>query len=428
MPEIEYSKAVDMLMERRKNAKSSIEAVRKCLAKLGDPHLKYPCIHVAGTNGKGSVCAFFEAVLSAAGYRTGLYISPHLTDIKERISISGSVVSKNDFALLLKKVMKAEDAPLNYFETLTCMMFLYFAEQGTDIAVVEAGIGGRLDSTNVIVSPAVSVITSVDLDHTALLGSTVEEIAREKAGIMKSGSPCVCGKLEGRIKDIAAETAKNTGSQIIFSGNSWKPVEFLWEKGTMTVSGPDGKIREIGLMGRYQADNAAIIYAALPFLRNKGFDVSENALTDGLRDVRWFARFQIISDFMGRNFIIDGCHNPAAAQEFAVMFKASPWFEKDTAFVIGMLRDKDHAGVVKALAGCMKRVIVTAPEGERAMSPDDLAGEIRAICPACEIEVRQKFDDALAAAVSSEHVAVVGSFYLAGSVLRRMTTAQVDRL
>ncbi|MBI4052060.1 MAG: bifunctional folylpolyglutamate synthase/dihydrofolate synthase, partial [Elusimicrobia bacterium] len=210
-----YKEALEILEERQEEKWDlGLERVRACLARLGDPHRKVPAIHVAGTNGKGSVCALFDSVLRAAGYSVGLYTSPHLIGVTERIQVDGRSISELDFAEVLEDVLRVEREPLTYFELLTAAAFLYFWRQEVQVAVLEVGLGGRWDATNVIEKPLLSVITGVGLDHTDILGSTLGRIAEEKAGILKPDVVCVCGETKKEPLSVIENRAVSVGTRL----------------------------------------------------------------------------------------------------------------------------------------------------------------------------------------------------------------------
>ncbi len=385
-----YEGALAVLAERQETVIDlGLDRVRRHLAKLGDPQEKVPSFHVAGTNGKGSTCAILASVLRAAGLRVGLYVSPHLLDVRERISIDGKAISKADFARLFPK------GPLTYFELLTVLAFRYFAEKKCDVMVLETGLGGRLDATNVVKAPLAAVVTSVDFDHQAYLGNTLKAIAGEKAGIFKGGRPSV------HPAHPVLSRMPVRGRRVVV-GKPWPVTKTDWRRGVQTVGG-----HELSLLGARQGWNVALAHAAV---EASGLRVPRAAWRKGLARVAWPGRFQV-----KRGVIIDGAHNPEAARALAATFKASPFVRRPSRWVLGMMRDKDARGVLKPLAPYLKDVFVVRPPSPRAMDPVDLADAVRRVSKA-----KVTIADLGSALRTKKTVVCAGSLYLAGAVLRRL--------
>jgi dihydrofolate synthase/folylpolyglutamate synthase len=390
-----YARALAALEARLETRiELGLERVRKQLAKLGDPQEKVPAFHVAGTNGKGSTCAILASVLRANGYRVGLYISPHLLDVRERISVNGVPISRNDFARLFDDKNK-----LTYFELLTVVAFRHFAEKKCDVMVLETGLGGRLDATNVITAPLAAVVTSIDFDHQAYLGNTLKAIAGEKAGIFKPGRPAVH-------PSIAVLNARNIRGIRYAVKKAWPITKTDWHRGSQTVGG-----YTLSLLGTRQGWNVALAHKALDV---SGLHVTDSAWRNGLANVIWPGRFDVRRRH-GKTVIIDGAHNPEAARALADTFKASPFSKQNVRWVIGMMRDKDVHGVLKPIAPFLKDVHVVRPPSPRAMDPMDLAAEVRRISKA-----RVTVSD-LPTAFKAKTVVCAGSLYLAGAALRRLS-------
>lgn len=385
-----YEGALAVLAARQETVIDlGLERVKRQLARLGDPQEKVPAFHVAGTNGKGSTCAILASVLRSAGYRVGLYISPHLLDVRERVSVDGKPISKTDFARLLPK------GDLTYFELLTVLAFRYFAEKKCDVMVLETGLGGRLDATNVVKAPLAAVVTSVDFDHQAYLGNTLKAIASEKAGIFKSGRPAV------HPNHAALNRLAIRGRRVVVK-KPWPVTRVDWKRGVQTVGG-----YRLSLLGSRQGWNVALAHAAL---EESGLRVTKANWSDGLAKVSWLGRFQVKG-----NVIIDGAHNPEASRAMAATFKASPFARKPTRWVLGMLRDKDVRGVLRPLAPYLKDVFVVRPPSPRAMEPMDLADEVRRVSDA-----RVTVSDLRTALRTKKTVVCAGSLYLAGAVLGKL--------
>ncbi|MDX6769989.1 MAG: folylpolyglutamate synthase/dihydrofolate synthase family protein [Elusimicrobiota bacterium] len=367
--------------------------VKRALARLGDPQEKVPAFHVAGTNGKGSTCAILASVLRAAGYRVGLYVSPHLLEVRERVSVDGTPISKADFARLFPS------GDLTYFELLTVLAFRYFAEKKCDVMVLETGLGGRLDATNAVKAPLAAVVTSVDFDHQAYLGRTLKAIAGEKAGIFKPGRPAV------HPRHAVLERLAVRGRRVVVK-KPWPVTRVDWKKGVQTVGG-----YRLSLLGSRQGWNAALAHAAV---EASGLRVPEAAWRKGLARVSWPGRFEVRRRG-GRAVIIDGAHNPEAARALAATFKASPFARRPARWVLGMMRDKDARGVLAPLAPFLKEVFVVRPPSPRAMDPVDLAQAVRRASRA-----KVTISDLRSALRARKTVVCAGSLYLAGAVLREL--------
>jgi len=393
-----------------------LERVYAALGKLGNPHEKIRAVHVTGTNGKGSVCALFDSVLRAAGYRTGLFISPHLSKLTERIKIDGGEISENEFAALLEEVLKA-GPDLSFFELLTCMAFLYFERGGTDIAVIEVGIGGRFDATNVLPRPELAVITSVDYDHEKYLGGEIKEIAGQKAGIIKRGGICLAPLLPEAARGPILREAAGMSAQAHFFAPVFEITGHDWTRGLMKLRHKKtGMELELGLLGEAQVSNATLVYEGAAVLAGSGFKISGEHLAAGFARVNWPGRFQILNRG-GVVYILDGAHNPEAVRAFAATFEKSPFKDKDAVFVAGFLNDKDHAAILGTLAACAAKAVFTRPPSPRALDPYALADEFCGLRPGAEIEVQEDIEAALAAGARTGTAVVLGSFYLVGAAL-----------
>ena len=380
-----FRRALELLEARQETRiELGLSRVRRHLARLGDPQEKVPCFHVAGTNGKGSTCAILASVLRAAGYRVGLYTSPHLLDVRERIRVNGEPISRADFAKLMPR-----DERLTYFELLTVLAFKYFAEKKCDVMVLETGLGGRLDATNVVRAPLAAVVTSISFDHEAFLGSTLRAIAREKAGIFKAGRPAVS-------PDIPQLRPASRGRRII--------VRRPWNV-------------ELPLRGEKQRWNAALARAAVDAA---GIAVSDGAWRRGLAAVKWPGRFDVIK--LGpKTLIVDGAHNPEASAALAATWKGSRWSRRPARWIIGIMRDKDAEGVLRPLARFLENVVLVRPPSPRALDAFELAAAVRRVAPRARITVEHEPAKAIAAwrrDPRAPKVAVcAGSLYLAGAAL-----------
>lgn len=319
---ISYDKAIEIITSRDNfYIDLGLDRIKQALDKLGNPQDDLKFIHVAGTNGKGSVCTMLESILREAGHKTGLYTSPHIWEYTERIKICGQDISKEDFANYVELITSI-GIHLTEFEILTVMMFLYFKEQGVDVAIVEVGLGGRLDATNVIKENLCSVITQIDLDHTDRLGDTKEKIAYEKAGIIKPNCPVITGMGYEAIKDRADEC----DSMFI-----------------LVTPYVEQKFAEaLALKGRHQIDNLALVITAINYVFP---EIDDKTIIEGLKKVHHPCRFEYIKD---KNLIIDACHNPNGVQ--ALRDNLDLYYPNEKRrFVFGALRRKDYKNMMKIL-------------------------------------------------------------------------------
>jgi dihydrofolate synthase/folylpolyglutamate synthase len=391
--------------------------MRAHLARLGDPQEKVPAFHVAGTNGKGSTCAMLDAVLRASGRRVGLYISPHLISPRERVRADGTPISERAFADCVERAFAADPrGELTYFELMTSIAFQYFADRRCDVAVLETGLGGRLDATNVVRAPLAAIVTSIDYDHQAYLGNTLAKIAGEKAEIFKAGRPAVYPKLPPSAAVVVARAARR-GVPVPVR-RAWRAIGTDWARGRQTLRAPDGKSYRLSLLGERQGRNAALARAAV---EAAGLDVPESAWRRGLAAVRWPGRFEPVR--LGRRtLIVDGGHNPEAARALAATWRASPWSRRPARWILGLLRDKDAAGVLRPLAPHLRDVVVVRPPSPRALAPLELAAAVRLAAPRARVTVEDGVVSALAAwradRVAPTAAVCAGSLYLAGAALK----------
>ncbi|MBH8561472.1 bifunctional folylpolyglutamate synthase/dihydrofolate synthase [Nostoc sp. CENA67] len=419
---------IDSLLQsfQRFGVHLGLDRIVKLLANLGNPHHQVPIIHVAGTNGKGSVCAYLSSVLTEAGYRTGRYISPHLVDWTERICLNEQPISSETLKQLLQQVQAAicpdEESPTQ-FEVITAAAWLYFAQQQVDVAVIEVGLGGRLDATNVCFKPLVSVITSISREHWQQLGPTVADIAREKAGILKAGCPAVIGPLppdalqvvRSRVQELQCPIITPQPARQIASGwaeyqtskRDWGLVE-----DTKTIKYP------LPLHGQIQLTNSALALAALEILQKQGWKISEEAIINGMAKTKWPGRMQWIT-WRNQNLLIDGAHNPAAAQ---VLRDYVDTLDTQTVtWVIGMLSNKEHADIFKALLRPNDRLYLVPVPDHSSAEPIELAKLASEICPGLSLcQTNSNLSLALESAFASTDSLVVlcGSLYLIGHFLR----------
>jgi dihydrofolate synthase / folylpolyglutamate synthase len=389
-----------------------LSRIFRLLANLGNPHEQVPIIHVAGTNGKGSVCAYLASILTEAGYRTGRYTSPHLVDWTERICINQQPVSTDEFTQLILQVQVAispDDEPPTQFEVVTAAAWLYFAQQQVDVAVVEVGLGGRLDATNVCSQPLVTIITSISRDHIQQLGPTIADIAREKAGILKGGCPVVVGSLPADAQEVVQSHILNLQCPFVIP-QAARQIEPGWAEYE--------KIRyPLPLQGQIQLTNSALALAAIEILQKQGWQISESAIINGMAKTKWPGRIQWVT-WQQHKLLLDGAHNPAGAQ---VLRDYVDTLKTPTVnWVVGMMANKEHADIFRALLREGDKLFLVAVPDPGSAAPDELAKLAINICP--QLSFCQTYPDlasSLTAAFANTNDLVVlcGSLYLIGSFL-----------
>jgi dihydrofolate synthase/folylpolyglutamate synthase len=313
-----------------------LKAITELLSRLGNPQKSYKTITIAGTNGKGSTAAMTASILDSAGYKVGLYTSPHLVDVRERIVINAKKISLPEFNRTIAYVKDKIQQPVTYFEFLTAVAFEYFKNQKIDIAILEAGLGGRLDATNVC-KPLVSVITNIAFDHTAYLGNTLESITREKAGIIKQNGICVTAAKQKKVLDILENVCLRRRAKLYLLGSDIKIKK--QKDGLLTYQGLYRNIKnlKIPLVGEHQLSNAALALAAIELCGEKGFHIDDQAIHAGLKNTRWEARLEILQSHP--LFLLDGAHNPAGIEVLCRSLK-NDFSYRRLILIFGALADK----------------------------------------------------------------------------------------
>ena len=404
-------------------------------ARLGNPERCYATIHIAGTNGKGSVTQMMDAVFRASGIRAGRYLSPHLISYTERMSVDGHDISEERFAELLTRVRAAADEMVaaghehpTQFEALTALAFLYFAEEQVEVAVIETGLGGLLDSTNVV-EPALTIITNVAMDHADRCGGTLLGIAEHKAGIIKEGVPVITAAT-GEPLEIIERRAEELGADVFVCGEDFSAQLFFPKEGGQRVAFHSVVCREpepfdLGLAGVYQAENAALVIMAAKLLEREDARVTEHAIRVALRTVRHPARFEIL---MRENLpvVIDGAHNPAGMRALRAGLDA--YFpDLPRVFLLGILKDKDIDAMLAALLRPGDQVITVRPDSERAAAADVVA----AIADGMGLDTHACGDAAAALAEAQARaragnalLVAAGSLYLVGGIRAMLMTGR----
>lgn len=357
-------------------SRPGLERISELCSLLGDPQKGIKFIHVAGTNGKGSFCSMTASILREAGYHTGLYTSPYVRRFNERMSIDGADIADDELAEItsyVKPFAESMQSKPTEFELITAIAFEYFKRHNCDVVVLETGMGGRLDATNIIEQPLISVITGIALDHVAFLGDTVEKIAAEKAGIIKRGAPVHWGGKDEAAARVIAERAKQMGVEFHAADyGKLKNVKPTVEGTTFDYDGyTDLKIQ---LLGLYQPENAASVVSAIPLLRERGLDISEGAVRRGLEKTRWAARFERMAS--DPTVIYDGSHNPQGIQA-AVRSIRGIFGDKRINVLTGVLRDKDYRYITETLSGVADKVWCVTPDNDRALPATEYAALFR---------------------------------------------------
>ena len=420
-------------------ANYDLRRVDELLARLGNPHLSARSVHIAGTKGKGSVAAMVASVLSHCGYKTGLYTSPHLHTWRERMRVNGELITEAEFVALVEKLkdeveevnQKATYGQLTTFELLTALGFAFFKMKGVDFQVLEVGMGGKFDATNVI-NPVVSVITSISFDHTEVLGNTLAKIAGEKAGIIKRGGTVVISPQADEAAQVIEVIGLERGARLIKLGRdvTWQNPGFDGNRQTLRVRGRLNSYElSIPLLGQYQMENAAVAVAALEVLVEKGNKISRDGIIRGLAEVNWPGRLQVL----GRHplVLVDGAHNPDSARKLSQALehyfglsalKDKPGPYSPTVLVIGVSGDKDTTGIVSALEPLFNEVIVTRSQHPRAMAPALVVAEFARYGVAAQVapDVPAALKAAFDIAGNRGFIGITGSLFIVGEAIEQV--------
>ncbi|HKR78765.1 MAG TPA: folylpolyglutamate synthase/dihydrofolate synthase family protein [Nitrospira sp.] len=415
-----YTDAVSYLYSLQKHGiKLGLDTMAALMERLGMPQVRYPSFHIAGTNGKGSTAALTAAILQAGGYRVGLYTSPHLVEFRERIRVNGRMVAESDIARLTDRIKALSEPELSptFFEFTTAMALQYFADSSVDVAVLEVGLGGRFDATNVV-SPLACAITTIALDHQEYLGTTLESVAFEKAGIIKRSVPTILGRLPDAARDTIERIAFERHAPILCLGRDFHvdgetPARFRYWSADVRYDG-----LTCPLLGAHQVDNCASAVALVEAVRPQQLAVAEPAIRAGLREVQWEGRLEVVAE--NPLTILDGAHNPSAAEALAGYLRR---FRRENPssrviLVLAMMRDKDHSGYVGPFKGLVDAVVLTQAELKRSATADELRTVIGEMLP--QVRIHSRVSDALSAARelarSHDMICVTGSLMLIGEV------------
>ena len=400
-----------------------LERTEQLLAKLGNPQESVPIIHVAGTNGKGSVCAYLSSVLTASGYCVGRYTSPHLVDWTETICLNEQPIASETLQELLLKIQGAiepnQESPTQ-FEVITAAAWLYFAQCQVDIAVIEVGLGGRLDTTNVCSNPLVSVITSLSREHWQIIGPELKDIAKEKAGILKANCSAVIGVLPSVAKEVVEEEVKKLNCPTVWV----KPAQEITLENGVRGGSYEGINYPLPLQGEIQLTNSAIAIAALRVLQSKGWQIPLTAIQQGMEKTSWPGRLQWLN-WRGENILIDGAHNKAAAESLRQYVDS---LEVEITWVMGMLTTKDHGDIFQVLLRPQDQLYLVPIMGRNSANPETLASLAKEVCP--NLKDCQTFSNLISALETAlkisnkpkKLVVLCGSLYLIRKLLKLYQT------
>ena len=397
-----------------------LDNISSLLQDLNDPHHSFPSIHIAGTNGKGSVAAFLAAILQAAGFRVGLYTSPHLVDFRERILVDQNPISRQGVIRFWKKVRpRVRKLKATYFEVVTAMAFEHFRAKRVDVAVVEVGLGGRLDATNVLL-PHAAVITNISREHMQWLGTRLDKIAREKAGIIKEGVPVICAEGRKTPLEVIRRACRRKKANLHLVDK-----ELSWEIEEATLDGTDVLIKSdhgyygslyLGLAGRHQVRNAMTALLSLQVLRNIGWEVPMRAVRQGFSLVHWPGRLQVVQRFP--LVMLDVAHNPAGAKMLTADLREFLPGEK-ISFVFGVQEDKEHGKMITRLSSLAQRFYLTRAQWKGAEDPKELARECEKTGASYQIltPVKKAVSEALSSAGPEDVICITGSHFVVGEAM-----------
>ena len=406
---LSYQQALRFLNSlQSKGIRPGLKNIALALTKFGNPQWQFPAVHIGGTNGKGSTAAMVANILRTAGYKVGLFTSPHLHSVRERIQINFQPIPKADFASVVREIKNRGCVDLTYFEFLTLMAFFYFAQNKVDIGVIEVGLGGRLDATNLLL-PKVTIVTNVHLDHQHWLGRSLKSIALEKGGIIKCNTPFITGVKQKNLISLLKKICEFKNAPFYQLG-----VDIKYRHGQHGFSYFGLKKHlshlELGLKGRYQIENATLALGAIEILEGEGFEIKDKHIQKGLKSVSWPARFEVISS--SPQIILDVAHNPAGAMALKkALFSYNK--NRDLILILGIMQDKDIKKIIKILAPLAQIVIVTSPQTPRAAKAGLLSNIAKNYCSHIKIipSVHKAISSALCTATPQDLVLVTGSLY-----------------
>ncbi len=412
----EYDRCLDtMYALGRFGIVLGLSTMEGILEKLGNPHKDFVCIHVAGTNGKGSVASTLSHILHKSGYRTGLYTSPHLVSFNERIMVDNKEISNDEVIESYRAVEAANtgDRSATFFEITTAMAFYLFKKRNVDYAVIETGMGGRLDATNII-TPALSIITNISLEHKAYLGSTLSDIAHEKAGIIKPGVPVITAVDQDKVVSVIQKTADDNKAPLYVYRQDFK-VRRKKQEGCFTYYGMKHTWQDmkVELKGKHQVDNGALALAACEVLKDKADKITERTIRMGLNETKWPGRLEILSQ--SPLTMVDGAHNLMSIHKLSDYLEESHHDKKIT-LVTGVLDDKSYSAMFKRLLPLCTRVILTQAKTERAIHPEKLYQVAKDLCGDVTIinDIPEAICHAEKKTAPDDMICISGSLYVVG--------------
>lgn len=399
-----------------------LDAIRNLLEELNNPHLGLKYVHVAGTNGKGSTCAFINSILIKAGYKTGLFISPAITGFNEQIQVGGSMISNSQVMALAAEItdaarrihIKGLRKP-SFFEMVAAMAFMHFKRNECDIVVLETGLGGRLDATNIINECLVAAITNIGLDHTETLGDTIELIAAEKAGIIKDGCAVVLYAQSPKAEQVVSSACRAHQAELLIADVNLAQLKSITPEGITFSYGKYGELT-VGVSGAYQIKNAVTAITIAEALGKRGFNIEHAAIKAGLLSAHWPGRFELLQK--NPYVVLDGAHNPQSAQ--ALMKSLSSIFPGEKiSFVFGTLADKDYLKVIELSLPLAKQFYAVSPPNERALNPFVLAMNIEKFSNspvAAFSDIPSALNCVMNQSSSRDIICIFGSLYQAGEI------------
>ncbi len=391
-----------------------LETISELLSRLNNPQNTYKTIMVAGTNGKGSTATMIASILQSAGYRVGLYTSPHLVDVRERITVNGKMISREDIDRIIAYIKKKKNNSLTYFEFLTATAFVYFKQKRVDVAVLEVGLGGRLDATNVC-TPLVSVITNISFDHMAYLGKTLESIAKEKAGIIKKRGICVTAATQKKVLKIFKNICHERNAKFYQMGIDFKIIKN--KDKTFDYQGISQNLNRLSLRmpEEHQMENAALAIAAIGVVAEKGLPVKEDAFRDGLQKTKLDARMEVLEE--SPIFILDGAHNPAGIRALCKTLKNEHTYRR-MILIFACLKDKKYFQMLHTIAPLAYKIILPPLTAGRAQQPDNIKEIVKEMgCKSRVVNsVYQAIKIARSFASKDDLILAAGSLYLAAEI------------
>ena len=401
-----------------------LDPISRLLDRLNNPQDTYGTVLVGGTNGKGSIAAMLASILNQAGFRVCLYSSPHLIDVRERIKVDGRIISREKMASCIGDVRKEVMEEITYFEFLTAVAFLHFYNAKVDLAVLEVGMGGRLDATNVI-SPLVSVISNISLEHRAYLGNSLAEIAAEKGGIIKDKGVCVTAAKQIQVIKVLEDICLKRKAKLLKLGRELK-VE-IKRDGTFAYNGIGKSYRHLicSMKGRHQIENAALAIGAIESIRQQGIDVDDKSIFNGIRDTQWEGRLEILQK--EPMVLVDGAHNPAGISVLCRALKTEFVYMR-LIVIFAVLDDKDYVNMLRRIVPLSDRLIVTRPQTYRAMPSEKIASVAARYTH--NIDIIDNSIDALKHALTladmNDLICVAGSLYLVGEIKKAFFQQKVE--